>query len=67
MENLFSEANRTLSQVIRIFRRSPPLRYGVPVVFLVIWYLATGDLLSLLALIVALALGWLSAQEPPRY
>jgi hypothetical protein len=67
MENLFSEANRTLSQVIRIFRRSSPLRYGVPVVFLVIWYLATGDLLSLLALIVALALGWLSAQEPPRY
>ena len=67
MENLFIDANRALGQIVRIFRRSPPLRYGAPMAFLVIWYLATGDLLSSLAMIVALALGWLSAQEPPRY
>ena len=67
MENLFSDANRTFGQVVRLFRRSPPLRYGAPAAFLVIWYLVTGDLLSSLAMIVALALGWLSAQEPPKY
>ena len=67
MENLFSDAHQTFGQVVRVFRRSPPLRYGAPAAFLVIWYLATGDLLSSLAMIVALALGWLSAQEPPKY
>ena len=67
MENLFIDANRALGQIVRIFRRSPPLRYGAPMAFLVIWYLATGDRFSSLAMIVALALGWLSVQEPPRY
>ena len=67
MENLFNDASRTFGQIVRVFRQCPPLRYGAPTAFLVIWYLATGDLLSSLAMIVALVLGWLSAQEPPKY
>ena len=67
MENLFNDASRTFGHIVRVFRRNPPLRYGAPAAFLVIWDFATGDLLSSLSMIVALALGWLSAQEPPKY
>lgn len=66
MENLFKDLQRVFNQVVVVFRRSPPLRYGTPVAYLVIWYLSTNDVLSTVAMVVALALGWLSAQQPPR-
>jgi hypothetical protein len=66
MENVVKDINLFTNRVIVAFRRSAPLRYGSLAAYLTIWFLVTQNPYSTVGVGVAMILGWLSAQKPPK-
>ena len=63
MENLIQGTSTKLKALLAIFQRQRQVRYGVLVVYLLIWLFSSGSLSTTIWVGVGVGLGWISGRE----
>ena len=63
MENLIQGTSTKLKEWLALFRRQRQVRYGVLVVYLLIWLFSSGSLSTTIWVGVGVGLGWLIGRD----
>ena len=63
MENLFQVTSTKLKEWLALFQRHRQVRYGVLVVYLLIWLFSSGSLSTTIWVGVGVGLGWISGRD----
>ena len=63
MENLIQGTSAKLKEWLALFQRQRQVRYGVLVVYLLIWLFSSGSLSTTIWVGVGVGLGWISGRD----
>jgi len=63
MENLIQETSTKLKKWLVLFQRQRQVRYGVLVVYLLIWLFSSGSLSTTIWVGVGVGLGWIIGRD----
>ena len=63
MENLIQGASTKLKEWLALFQRQRQVRYGVLVVYLLIWLFSSGSLSTTIWVGVGVGLGWIIGRD----
>ena len=63
MGNLFQGTSTKLKEWVALFQKQRQVRYGVLVVYLLIWLFSSGSLSTTIWVGVGIGLGWISGRD----